>query len=83
MQMAWKESTVMNEISLQILIEMKMRCIFNMCLIEYTRYEHPELTNKTIPSCRYIQAGTPPRKQMPINAPTLTILPCITMYIYI
>lgn len=36
MQMAWKESIVMNEISPRILIEMKMRCIFNMCLIEYT-----------------------------------------------
>lgn len=36
MQMAWKESIVMNGISPQILIEMKMRCIFNMCLIEYT-----------------------------------------------
>lgn len=36
MQMAWKESIDMNEISPQILIEMKMRCIFNMYLIECT-----------------------------------------------
>lgn len=36
MQMAWKESIDMNEISPQILIEMKMRCIFNMYLVEYT-----------------------------------------------
>lgn len=36
MQMAWKESIDMNEISPQILIKMKMRCIFNMYLVEYT-----------------------------------------------
>lgn len=55
MQMAWKESIVMNEISPLILIEMKMRCIFNMYLIEYTQYEHPKLMNKTFQSHRYIR----------------------------
>lgn len=55
MQMAWKESIVMNEISPQNLIEMKIICTFKMHNIQYIT--HKSWVNEQDPSIRQIPMG--------------------------